>query len=69
MVLSEQLAVEGQLQRLWTASDGTICVLTTGDTPPYYSIALVRNEQVLRQRRLYGLASARMIAQAWKERG
>ena len=54
-------------EQLWTASDGTMCVLSTCETPPYYLVSLIRNAQVLRERRLYGLASAQMLAQGWRE--
>jgi hypothetical protein len=56
-------------ERLWTAADGTVCILITSHEPPYYAIALVRDEQIVRERRLYGLASAHMIADGWRERG
>ncbi len=58
-----------QAERLWTAADGTTCILATCDTPPIYSVSLIRDTQVLRERRLYGLASAQMLAQGWKEVG
>jgi hypothetical protein len=61
------LAAETLEERLWTASDGTVCVLSTCATPPMYVVSLVRNTQVLRERRLYGLASAKMLAQGWRE--
>jgi hypothetical protein len=54
-------------ERLWTAADGTVCILATCDTPPLYSVSLIRDAQVLRERRLYGRASAQMLAQGWKE--
>jgi hypothetical protein len=55
------------VERLWTAPDGTTCVLVTCDAPPRYSVTLVRDEQVLRERRLYGRASAQMVAEGWCE--
>ena len=55
------------VERLWTASDGTTCMLVTCDAPPRYSVTLVRDEQVLRERRLYGRASAQMVAEGWCE--
>lgn len=55
------------VERLWTAPDGTMCLLATTTTPPMYSVSLVRGETVLRERRLYGDASARMVAQSWSE--
>lgn len=61
--------VERHAEQLWTAADGTVCILATCDTPPFYSVALIRDEQVLRERRLYGRASAQMLAQGWREAG
>jgi len=58
---------ERHAERLWTASDGTVCILATCDTPPIYSVSLIRDAQVVRERRLYGLASAQMLAQGWKD--
>jgi len=55
------------VERLWTAPDGTTCVLVTCDAPPRYSVTLVRDEQVLRERRLYGRANAQMVAEGWSE--
>lgn len=66
---SPTLNLERQAERLWTAADGTTCILATCDTPPMYSVSLIRDAQVLRERRLYGLASAQMLAQGWKEVG
>jgi hypothetical protein len=60
---------ERHAERLWTAADGTVCILATCDTPPIYSVTLVRDAQVLRERRLYGLASAQMLAQSWRDAG
>lgn len=54
-------------ERLWTAPDGTICLLSTCQEPPMYSISLVRGNEVLRERRLYGRASADMLAHGWSE--
>jgi hypothetical protein len=54
-------------ERLWTAPDGTACILSLCDTPPHFSVSLVRHAKVLRERRLYGRASAQMVAQGWKE--
>ena len=56
-----------QIERLWTAPDGTTCILATCDTPPMYSISVVRDAQVLRERRLYGRATAQMLAVGWGE--
>ncbi len=58
--------VDRQTEQLWTAADGTICILSTCDAPPLYSVALVRDAQVLRERRLYGRASAQVVAQGWR---
>ncbi|MFN7981673.1 MAG: hypothetical protein U0Q11_07425 [Vicinamibacterales bacterium] len=55
------------IERLWTASDGTFCVLTTDSAPPSYTLALMRGTEVLRERRLYGLATAQMLAMGWRE--
>ena len=55
------------VERLWTASDGTTCMLVTGEAPPRSSVTLVRDEQVVRERRLYGRASAQMVADGWSE--
>ena len=55
------------VERLWTAPDGTTCLLMTCDTPPMYSVTLVRDAVILRERRLYGHASAQMVAQGWNE--
>lgn len=55
------------VERLWTAADGTICMLVTGDAPPRYSVTLVRDERIVRERRLYGRASAQMVAEGWSE--
>jgi hypothetical protein len=56
-----------QVERLWTAADGTTCLLAMCEAPPLYAVTLVRDEKVLRERRLYGNASARMLAQSWSE--
>ena len=63
------LAKSDHVERLWTASDGTTCVLVTCDVPPRYAVTLVRDEQVVRERRLYGRASAQMVAEGWSEFG
>jgi hypothetical protein len=54
-------------ERLWTAEDGTTCLLVTSDTAPMYTITLVRNQKVLQERRLYGRSSARMLAESWND--
>ena len=56
-----------RVEQLWTAPDGTTCSLVTGETPPMYSITLVRDAVVLRERRLYARACAQMVAQGWSE--
>lgn len=55
------------VERLWTAPDGTMCILSTCDAPPLYSIALVRDAKVLRELRLYTRATAQMLAAGWGE--
>jgi hypothetical protein len=60
-------AKPNHVERLWTADDGTTCMLVTCDNPPRYSVTLIRDEQVLRERRLYGRASAQMVAEGWSE--
>ena len=60
-------SIEREAERLWTAADGTICLLATCDTPPMYLVSLVRDARVLRERRLYGRASAQVVAQGWKQ--
>ena len=64
---SASLLDSPHVERLWTLPDGTVCVLVTGETPPFYSVSLIRDEQVVRERRLYGRASAQMVAQGWKD--
>jgi hypothetical protein len=61
------IAKSDHVERLWTAPDGTTCILVTCDTPPFYSVTLVRDAVVLRERRLYGRASAEMVAAGWSE--
>jgi hypothetical protein len=61
--------VERDAERLWTGPDGTVCILAMCETPPFYLVSLVRDTEVLRERRLYGLASAQMLAQSWREGG
>jgi hypothetical protein len=55
------------VQRLWSAPDGTVCLLAIHETPPMYSITIVRGQDVLRERRLYDRASAQMMAEGWSE--
>ena len=54
-------------EQLWTLGDGTMCVIAECDGPPRYAISLVRNAQVLRQRRVYGRAAARVLAENWRQ--
>ncbi len=54
-------------ERLWTAPDGTVCILSTCEEPPMYSITVLRGTEVVRERRLHGLASAQMLAQGWSD--
>jgi hypothetical protein len=56
-----------QAERLWTAPDGTVCILATCDAPPLYMVSLIRGAHVVRERRLYGRASAQMLAHGWRE--
>ena len=67
MMASSPRPVHRDAERLWTAADGTVCILATCDAPPLYSVYLIRDAQVVRERRLYGRASAQMLAQSWKE--
>ena len=53
------------VERLWTSADGTVCLLATCAVPPLYAVTLVRNEKIVRECRLYGDASARIVAQSW----
>ena len=61
------IAKSEHVERLWTAPDGTTCMLVTCDAPPRYSVTLVRDEHVVRERLLYGRASAQMVAEGWSE--
>ena len=61
-----RLFVLSKIERLWTAPDGTFCVLTTDSAPPSYTLALMRGTEVLRERRLYGRATAQMLAIGWR---
>jgi hypothetical protein len=63
--MSERASKGGHVEQLWAAPDGTACFLATCDTPPMYSVTLVRDTKVLRERRLYGHATARMVAEDW----
>lgn len=53
-------------ERLWSLGDGTTCVLDECDGPPRYEISILRDSKVLRQRRLYGKASAQVLAEDWR---
>ena len=55
------------VQRVWSAPDGTVCLLAVHDTPPMYAITIVRGQDVVRERRLYDRASAQMLAEGWNE--
>jgi hypothetical protein len=57
----------GNVERLWTAADGTTCILSTFEKPPMYAVSLVRGAQVICERRCYGRATAQMLAQGWSE--
>lgn len=54
-----------RVERTWTAPDGARCILVIRNTPPMYTVTLIRNDQVVRERRLYGRASAEMLAEGW----
>jgi hypothetical protein len=65
--MSSRVAKGGGVERLWTAPDGTVCLLATSTEPPMYSISMVRGAQVLRERSFYSHATARMMAQGWND--
>jgi hypothetical protein len=54
------------VERLWTMSDGTICLLVQRADAPCYEVCIVRGEDVLRQNRLYARGSAQMLAETWR---
>jgi hypothetical protein len=56
----------GSVKPMWTLGDGTVCVLAECDQAPRFAISLVRNAQILRQRRVYAEASARVLAENWR---
>ena len=58
-----------ETERLWTTDDGTTCVLATMTSAPRYTLSLRKGSEVIRQRRLFGLATARMLAQGWRDVG
>ena len=53
------------VERTWTAPDGSHCILVIRKTPPMYTVTLMRDGRVIRERRLYGRASAEMLAEGW----
>ena len=53
-----------RVERTWTAPDGARCIIVIRNKPPMYTVTLIRNDQV-RERRLYGRASAEMLAEGW----
>lgn len=55
------------VEQLWVTPDGTACLLSTCDSPPIYSVSLVRDTEVLRERRLFGRSAAQMVADSWSE--
>jgi hypothetical protein len=65
--MSRRPVNSGGVERLWTAPDGTVCLLATGTEPPMYSVSIVRGAQVLRERSFYSHATARMMAQGWND--
>lgn len=54
-------------EALWTLGDGTMCLLAECHTPPKYAVSLMRHAQVVRQQRMYGEASARVLAENWRQ--
>lgn len=60
-------SAESHPERLWSEPDGRFCELALAAAPPTYMVSLRRGAEVLRERRLYGLASARMMAIGWRE--
>ncbi len=57
-----------QPERLWTAPDGTVCILEERDTAPMYTISLIRDAEVVRQQSLFAKATAEMVALSWRQR-
>lgn len=55
-------------ERLWSAPDGTTCILEEHDTPPIYTISLIRDAEVVQQQRLFAKATAEMMALGWRQR-
>lgn len=68
VVLDTNLSA-AETQRLWTADDGTTCVLATMTAAPRYALSLRKGAEVIRERRLFGLATAHMLAQGWRDVG
>jgi hypothetical protein len=46
--------------------DGTVCLLVVREDAPRYEICVVRDEEVVRQNRLYARGSAQMLAETWR---
>lgn len=67
MVVSDTDVNAPECEALWTAADGTRCVLATMRCAPRYEVSLRRGSEVIRERRLFGLATARMLAQGWRD--
>ncbi len=65
--MTSEIDEPGHVERLWTAADGTVCILSTCQEPPMYSVSLVRGARVIRELRFYGRATAQMFAQGWSE--
>jgi hypothetical protein len=53
-------------QRLWTASDGTQCLMIEREDAPRFEICVVQGDNVLRHDRLYARASAQVLAETWR---
>ena len=54
------------IERLWSMEDGTVCLLVERGDAPRFEICVVRDEEVLRQNRLYARGSAQMLAETWR---
>jgi hypothetical protein len=54
------------VERLWAMDDGTLCLLVERDDAPRFEICVVRDDEVLRQNRLYARGSAQMLAETWR---
>ena len=54
------------VERLWSMTDGTICLLVEREDAPRFEICVVRGEEVLRQNRLFARGSAQMLAETWR---